>query len=269
MYGISQIVRSANAHYAEQVRTSGFNRAVANNADIVLNQTRSVQVSGRKLRAKRIYVDSNDRKCMVAISAFKHLRTHVLIALADLSTQSLMVTGTTKGVGKSVTAINLAISIARHTNRTAMLVDLDLRAPSLHRYFGFESEGSIVDVARGVCAVKDILVSPGIPRLSILPGKGPHIDSSELLSWSPLQSVIREIKYRYPERVVIFDLPPVLGCDDVAAVSSVMDACLVVIEEGRTNRFELREGLKRIGKVPVLGMILNKSKSTEFSRYYY
>lgn len=243
--------------------------AAAESRELTLTRTRWIDVDKARLRERRIYIDPDDKDTAIAISAYRNLRTHVLKTMSELSARSLMVTGTTKGVGKTLTAINLAISIARHARRTALLVDLDLRDPSVHRYFDFEPDGDIVDVAEGRKTLLQTLVAPGVDRLSILPGKGSYENSSELLSWSPMQDIISEITSRYEERVVIFDAPPILGCDDVAAATPMIDGCLLVVEEGSTNRSELRESLKRLGGISMVGVVLNKSKKAKLARYYY
>ena len=243
--------------------------AAAKSRELTLTRTRWIDVDKARLRERRIFIDPDDKDTAIAISAYRNLRTHVLKTMSELSARSLMITGTTKGVGKTLTAINLAISIARHARRTALLVDLDLRDPSVHRYFDFEPDGDIVDVAEGRKTLLQTLVAPGVDRLSILPGKGSYENSSELLSWSPMQDIISEITSRYEERVVIFDAPPILGCDDVAAVTPMIDGCLLVVEEGSTNRSEFRESLKRLGGISMVGVVLNKSKKTKLARYYY
>lgn len=238
--------------------------------ELSLSRTRRIEVDKAQLRDRRIYIDDpDDKEAAVATSVYRNLRTHVLRAMTELSARSLMVTGATQGVGKTLTAINLAINIARHARRTAMLVDLDLRDPSVHYYFDFEPEADILDVAEGRHALGQTLISPGVDRLSILPGKGCYDNSSELLSWPPLQEILREITSRYEERIVIFDAPPVLGCDDVAVLAPMVDACLFVIEEGGTNRDEFKESMRRIRDIPLAGIVLNKSRQKRLDKYYY
>ncbi len=262
-------VSGASADSERACHVTVARAAAADNRKLTLTRTKWIDVDRAKLRERRIYIDPDDKETAIAISAYRNLRTHVLKTMSEMSARSLMVTGTTKGVGKTLTAINLAISIARHARRTALLVDLDLRDPSLHHYFDFEPEGGIVDVAEGRYTLEQTLVAPGVERLSMLPGKGSYENSSELLSWPPLQAIISEITSRYDERVVIFDAPPILGCDDVAAVAPMIDACLLVVEEGDTNRDEFKESLKRLGDIRVAGVVLNKSKKTNLARYYY
>ena len=180
-----------------------------------------------------------------------------------------MVTGPTKGVGKSITAINLAIRIARHGQMTALLVDLDLRDPSVHTYFGFNPEKNIADILQGNAAIEETLVSPGIERLTVLPGKDRHENSSEMLGSQPMQKIINEVVNRYSERIVIFDMPPILGCDDVAVLSSSIKNCLFVTKQGQTTRGEVQEAISRLSGSKLVGTVMNNSKGSDFNRYYY
>jgi capsular exopolysaccharide synthesis family protein len=239
------------------------------NKVLFLNKTKNIPVDKTKLKKRRIYIDAEDRKSAVAISAYKYLRTSVLKKLSKLDVRSLMVTSPTKGAGKTTTAINLAVNIARHGSKTALLVDLDLRAPSIHQYLDYNPDYGIVDVVQGRVTLENALVTPGIDRLSILMGKERYEDSSELLTSNAMRMLIDEVRNRYEERIVIFDMPPMLGCDDVAAVAPIMDACLVVIEEEKSQYSELQESLDRIEDVAIVGYVLNKSKEVKIHRYYY
>lgn len=239
------------------------------NTVLFLNKTKIIPVDKTKLKKRRIYIDAEDRQSAVAISAYKYLRTSILKKLGKLGVRSLMITSPTKGAGKTTTAINLAVNIARHGSKTALLVDLDLRAPSVHQYLDYDPQHSIVDVVQGHVTLENALVTPGIDRLSILMGKERYEDSSELLTSNAMRMLIDEVRNRYEERIVIFDMPPMLGCDDVAAVAPIMDACLVVIEEEKSQYSELQESLDRIEDIPIVGYVLNKSKEVKIHRYYY
>lgn len=239
------------------------------NALFFLNKIKNIPVDKSKLKKRRIYIEADDRQSAVAISAYKYLRTSILKKLGKLNVRSLMVTSPTSGVGKTTTAINLAVNIARHGSKTALLVDLDLRAPSVHQYFDYNPSYGIVDVVQGKATLESALVRPGIDRFSILMGKERYEDSSELLTSNAMRMLIDEVRNRYDERIVIFDTPPMLGCDDVAAMAPMMDACLVVIEEEKSQYSELQEALDRIEDVAIIGYVLNKSKEVKIHRYYY
>jgi len=237
--------------------------------DLMLTQTHSLEIDAKKLRTQHIYTEVTDDTSAIAISAYKSLRTRILRTLDAQEINSIMVVGPAAGVGKTLTAINLAVSIARHSRRTALLVDLDLKIPSVHRYFGFEPKGGIVDIITNDIPLESALVSPGIERLTILPGTQGYQDSTELLLSENMQKLIKEIKSRYRERIVIFDTPPVLHCDDVPALVPLMDSCLMVVKEGETQRRELKQALEQLGRINIVGIVNNQSRDPIFNKPYY
>jgi capsular exopolysaccharide synthesis family protein len=162
--------------------------------------------------------------------------------------------------GKTLTAINLGISLARKLDYTVLLIDVDFQRPSLHTCFGLRPECGLSDHLSGGVRLGDILINPGIDRLVLLPECGARESSSELLSSSRMERLIEEVKTRYPSRLILFDLPPVLVGDDVEAFSSLVDTTLLVVEEGKSTREEVSRSVELLANANFLGAILNKSK---------
>jgi Mrp family chromosome partitioning ATPase len=152
-------------------------------------------------------------------------------------------------------------------SHTVLLVDADLRQPSVHTYLGLEVENGLREYLLGAMPVEQILVHPMIRRMVVLPGSGPVPSSSELLVSPVMLSLVQELKRRYPSRHVVFDLPPVLGGDDVLAFAPYLDAMLVVAQEGKTNRDELARAAELIQSANhnLIGTVLNRS--AEHNRY--
>lgn len=222
-----------------------------------------------KLLDHHIFVRGVNKEAKIAISAYKNLRTRVMLKMSDLGVNSLMVVGAAQNVGKTLTSINLAVAMARQEEKRVILVDMDLRSPSLHHLFGFESKGNIVDVAEGKKKLSDILVDPGIPGLKILPGNIRHEDSAEAIVAPRMRELITQLK-NLNDTIVVFDTPPVLGCDDVPFVAPYMDACLFVVREGVTSRKELEQSLEMLdNRINILGVTINRSSEGNFSSYYY
>src|SRR5262249_55407353 len=158
--------------------------------------------------------------------------------------------------GKSVTAANLAISIAQDPNHTALLVDLDLRRPTLHSLFGISVDRGIDDYLREECALAEVLCRPQeIERLVLLPVRSPVAHSSELLASMRARDMKAEIKNRYADRIVVYDLPPVLVSDDALTVMPSIDCALVVAAEGRTRRHELVRALEVLHASTIVGTV--------------
>lgn len=233
---------------------------------VVYTQTRTVQVATEVLHRNRVISGLDDP----AVSgAYKLLRTQVLQRMRANGWNSLAITSATPGEGKTLTAVNLAISLAKDVNHTALLVDLDLHRPSVARYFGYTPDYGLRDYLLNDVPLADILVTPGIERLAVLPGGTPLRESSELLTAPKMVSLARELKARYEGRLVIYDLPPLLVADDFLAFAPLVDAALVVVEEGKTKKDDLRAALASIRDIPVVGTVLNKSYDSQRNFYDY
>jgi protein-tyrosine kinase len=200
--------------------------------------------------------------------AYKMLRTQVLRRLDKLGVNSLAVVGAATDTGKTLTAINLAIAIAADPERTALLVDLDLRRPSIHRRFGIEPSVGIDDCLRGGAPLQEAMLRlGGYARLVILPARERSVDSSELLSTRRTEETIVEMRNRYRDRTLVFDLPPVLQADDALAFARHAQAALIVVGEGRTRRDDLLRTIELLRDVPLIGTVLNGSREPVDSYY--
>jgi protein-tyrosine kinase len=228
-------------------------------AEIQYTQTRQVGLYPGWLRQNRII--SSDITDGYA-QAYKVLRTQVSQRMRQKGWRTLAVTSPRQGEGKTTTAINLSISLALEANQTVLLVDADLRRPSIHTYFGFEAQQGLRDYLLDATPIEQILVHPEIRRLVILPGGEPLDNSSELLSSPQMLRLVQEVKRRYPSRLVVFDLPPVLTTDDVLAFAPYLDCALLVVEDGATARDDAARAADVLAAANhnLIGTVLNKSK---------
>ncbi len=224
-------------------------------ADITYTQTRVVNVPPNVLEQARI-VTSRDQHDAVA-NAYKVLRTQVLQRLVARDWRTVAVVSPAAGEGKTLTAINLGLHLASTRSHTALLVDADWRRPSVHRYFGYTPTRDVYDCVRGHCAVDEALINPGVPRFCVLPCREPVPEASEQLAG--LGSFVKELADRYSNRIVLFDLPPLLATDDAMSFLPLVDCALLVVEEGRTQRADIIRSIELIGPERLLGTVLNKS----------
>ncbi len=193
-------------------------------------------------------------------NAYNMLRTRVLREMQKKDENVLAITSPGQGEGKSLTAINLAISMARELTGTVLLVDANLHQPRLHEFFGFQPEQGLSDYLSGNAAIPDILVNPGIERFVVFPGRGGLANASEMLASPLMTGLVEELKHRYPSRMVIFDLPPVLKADDVLAFAPYVDASLLVVEEGNTDQEDFKQAVALLqDSTHFLGSVLNKT----------
>lgn len=196
-----------------------------------------------------------------AARAYKLLRTQVLQKMKREGLRSLAVVSADEGDGRTTAAINLGIAIGEDADHTALVVDLDLRRPAVAQSFGIAVRDGVERCLRGECDVGTLLVAPrGYRGLTLLPAAGPVAQSSELIASVRARSVLAEISARYANRIVLFDVPPLLATDDALALLPAVDAVLLVVHEGRTPRAHVERALALLSRTPVVGTVLNASR---------
>lgn len=231
--------------------------------EIVYTQTRTQDISPSILGQRRVMAAYSKGPF---VDAYKILRTQVMHRLRENGWNVLGVTSPGYGEGKTLTAVNLAVSLAMETTQTVLLVDSDLQNPNVHRVFGLGECCGLADYLLDDQRVEDLLFHPGIGRFVLLPGGRAISNSTEILTSPKMLALVEEFKHRYASRVVIFDLPPLLHTADVLAFSPYTDALLLVVEEGKTTGEELQRALALVkNSRPVLGTVLNKAGRSSMS----
>lgn len=233
---------------------------------ISYTRTATVPVDPGRLREKRIILTEEHD---IVADAYKVLRTHVLQRMRANGWRTLGVTSPTEGNGKTLTSINLAISLAREVNQTILLVDLDLRRPTLGSYLFDRPTRGLSDYLTEGVALEELLIHPGIDRLVVLPGNHSFTQSSEMLSSPRMVQLVQEFRTRYADRLTLFDMPPLLVGDDVMAFLPNLDAVMLVIEEGKTTKEELSQGYELLADKNILGTVLNKAEEASTGIGYY
>jgi protein-tyrosine kinase len=223
---------------------------------IVYTQTRSVDVPRGALAEQRIV--SGFDPCMFT-DAFKVLSTRVSHKLRENNWNTLGITSPNEHEGKTVVAINLAVSMAMEFHQTALLVDADMRRPRVRDTFGLQPGPGLCDYLVSHTPVEQLLIHPGIKGLVILPGGAPLPNSSELLGSRRMAELVEELKNRYRSRIVLFDLPPLLTGADVLAFAPQVDAALLVVEERSTREEEVTRAAGLLSETHLIGTVLNKS----------
>jgi capsular exopolysaccharide synthesis family protein len=225
-------------------------------AGIEYTQTRTVEVPADILERHRVAVVSND----VTADTFRTLRTELLMQMRRNDWRVIAVASPNKGAGKSTVALNLAVSFAMEVDYTSLLVDADLRDPDLRNLLGIGPGAGLADYLLGRSQIEDLLVHPALGNLVVLPGGAPVANSSELMRSPMMADMVRELRDRYENRMVVFDVPPVLSGADTLALSSYMDGVVLLVEEGKTSREELERACALLSHANVIGIVLNKSR---------
>ena len=193
--------------------------------------------------------------------AFKILSTQIMQHMDEHQWSSLAITSVGDDEGKTTTAINLGISIAKEIEYTVLLVDANLRKPELHKYFGITPELGLSDYLQSDIDLADILIKPGdIDHFVILPGGSPVMNSTEILGSPKMCSLAEELKARYPKRFIIFDLPPVLKTADTLSFAPCVDCALIVVEDDTTKEADLKHAVELLSVTNIIGTVLNKVK---------
>ena len=229
------------------------------------SQTKSIRLNNMHLESKRLHTFLDNP---LAVDRYNMLCTQILQATSANGLNTLMVTSCVEGEGKTVTAINLATSMARKAQHTVLLVDADLRNPQVRSYLGFHAEMGLSHYLEENVPISQLLINPGIPKMVVLPAGKPLLRSTEILGSPKMESLVREMKARYPERYVIFDCPPLLSVPDSLVFSSYVDGIILVVEADKTPREQISKSVELLKDKPLLGLALNKGKGS-FKGYYY
>jgi Mrp family chromosome partitioning ATPase len=222
--------------------------------------TRHASVDAARLRRERILAPGD---CGPAAQALKMLRTQVLHLMRRGGYRSLAVVSPTAQDGRTVTAINLAASIAGDPDHTALLVDLNFDRPGVHERFGISVTHGVEACLAGQAEVAEAMVRPeGFGDLALLPARRSVAGSAELLAADATRRFAREVNARYADRVVLYDLPPLLETADALAFLPCVDATLLVVRESRTRREDVVRSLQLMRETPVVGTVLNASRES-------
>lgn len=249
----------------KSVRKSAIDPLQAPIENIAYTHTKIVKLSNEDMEEKRVIAGLYNNP---QSSVFRMLRTQVLKKMRRNNWQTLAITSPTASEGKSLVASNLAVAIAMELNQTVLLVDMDLRNPSLSNYFSLNAELGLKDYLEKDLQLSEVLINPGVKRLVVLPGVDRAEDSAELLSSPKMASLVADLKSQYESRMIIFDVPPILQTDDVLLASNYFDSTLLVLEDGKNKEAEISKSLQLLEGSNLIGTVLNKSHNPPMHQSY-
>lgn len=234
---------------------------------------RTTALEGIKTQKKRVgqRVSTVFNTDFVAAEQFRKLRTHIIRMDSVNSIKTIMVTSAIQGEGKSFVATNLAIGFAQDLHLYSLLVDCDLRNPSLGAKFGVQSKRGVSDYLIGREDISAFLINTNLDKLSLLTSGSIQGNPSELMSSKKMTSLVRELKSRYSDRYIIFDSTPLLATSEAEVLAKLVDGIVVVVRAGLTPRDTVEQAMNLLGKEKILGVVLNDvefKSSGLFSRYF-
>lgn len=233
--------------------------------EIEYQNTQVVKLDSSHLEKNRIL---SHLKKDIHSGVFDSLRTQVLQKMEENNWRTIAVVSPTPESGKTLVSINLSISISNQPNRTAILVDFDLRRPKVATYLGIHTEKSVTDYLAGEAQLQEVMFNPGIPGLVVMPTMRAISKSAEMLASRKVKGLVEDLRTKYESRIVIFDLPPVLNTDDALVILPHIDCILLVVANGMSTQAEIEETLHHLPREKLLGVVLNKAE-VESKAYYY
>lgn len=181
----------------------------------------------------------------------------------------IMVTSAVAGEGKSFTSINLAMSIAAELDHTVMLVDADVARPSVPRVLGLSEGQGLLDILEGKVDVASALMRTNVDKLTLLTAGLPRLHATELLASDAMNSLLEELATRYPDRIIIFDSPPLLLTTESRVLATHMGQIVVVVRADSTLQSVVQQALATIENCPVKLMVLNQAQADTPGGYGY
>jgi exopolysaccharide/PEP-CTERM locus tyrosine autokinase len=202
---------------------------------------------------------------------FRRLRTHVLKLNISDPPKTIMVTSPMAGEGKTFVAANLAAGIAHDLHFHALMVDCDLRNPSLSQWFSIQNGHGLSDYLVGRGQLSELLMKTEMEKLSILTGGSAQEKPAELIGSRKMEALVHELKSRYNDRYIIFDATPLLVTTEPEVLARLVDGVLIVVRANVTPRETVKQAIASLDPKKILGFVLNdvEFKSSGLSSRYF
>jgi protein-tyrosine kinase len=256
-----------------------FEEKINNSVPVITEQVNSsnketIILNGDRLN-ERGFIYSPDSAHHIQ-EEFRHIKRKLINNAFGLASKTLhnsnliMVTSSHPNEGKTYVAINLALSIALEQNKTVLLIDADVLRPSLHRELEFDSKKGLLEyLLSEVSSLSDIIYSTNIENLKLIPAGKPHHLTNELLASARMADLAKELAERYPDRIVIFDCPPIIGVTETPVLSDLVGQALVVVEESKTKTDDVKTAVSQLNSDIALGLVMNKTIRSKKDVYGY
>lgn len=238
------------------------------------NTKETINIDGEHLTEKGFIYSSNSAHHIQ--EEFRHIKRKLINnafgpAAKTLNHSNLiMVSSSNPNEGKTFISINLALSIALEQDKTVLLVDADVLRPSLHRELQFEiKQGLLEYLLDEVPSLSDVIYNTNVNNLKLIPAGKPHHLTNELLASTKMIALAKELAQRYPDRIVIFDCPPILGVTETPVLSSLVGQAVVVVEESKSKLDDVKRAVSQLDENIAIGFVMNKTIRSKKDVYGY
>jgi receptor protein-tyrosine kinase len=266
---LDRIERAVDEVSERSVLTEPGNPAARSGTDarpahLARRTKRILNIDRAKLRRQGMVTPDGARSPIA--ESFRRIKRRILANIANakpgVPANLVMVTSAFPREGKTFCAINLAISIALEMDHTVLLVDADVAKPGIPSALGVKVESGLMDVLldRRV-DLAEVLCDTDIHKLTLLPAGRAHQRTTELLASEAMRALLQQMAERHPDRIVVFDAPPLLAASEASVLASRMGQIVLVVEAGKTSEAELKNALGCIDLSNVAGVVLNKGES--------
>jgi len=207
---------------------------------------------------------------------FRKLKEALLktIQSQDSFNNVILISSAHKGEGKSLTTVNLAISLAQGYDHSVLIVDAELRMPTCHRYLNLTPKFGLSDYLNDTIDLSQAFIHTGIGKLVLLPAGNTVRDPLELLSSNAMRRLMEELKTRYPDRIILIDSPPTLLFAETRALANLADAAVLVVREGQTSLEDIQDDCQKYLNNKIIGIVYNATQYVQpynnfnYSSYY-
>jgi capsular exopolysaccharide synthesis family protein len=242
---------------------TGFDMLGGSSASDVLRDAETRKIDTKNLALKRIITFDNSDS---GVESYRLLRTQLIRKMQVDHLVSIGITSPNANEGKTLTSVNLAISLAKTADIDVILVDGDITHPSVHNVLGINSKYGLVDLLKGDAGLPDAVLKLNIPNLWLIPGRFEGVSLLDSANSNRIESLVNNLTFS-ERNLVIFDLPPVLSKDDTLAIAACLDGIILVVEEGSTKSDEVSRSVELLKQGTLIGTVMNKYSRHQMTYY--
>lgn len=242
--------------------------------ELDVSQNKKLTIDTESLLERGYLIDSGERKSIK--EEFRQIKRKLLNNAFGSASKMLnngnliMISSSKPNEGKTFVSINLALSIALEQDKTVLLIDADVLRPSVSRELGVEKADGLIECLLDENKdLGEVIYDTNINKLKLIPAGEPHHLSNELLASEKMAALAQELAERYPDRVVIFDCPPLIGVTETLVLANLMGQALLVVEESKTSLASIQQATEHLNEDLALGIVVNKAIRSHKDMYGY